>query len=113
MPVSARKLPIAGILQAVFLVVFLLLIEPLLRFIPVPVISALLLSSVFRMTNWREVFQFLKGPRIEAAAWATISFLMIFADMPIAITVGLVIGMFLHIRKKQTVLSKTAPGRSA
>ncbi len=93
--------PIAGILQAAFLVVFLLLMEPLLRFIPLPVISALIVSSVFRMTNWREVFQFMKGSRIEAAAWAAISFLMIVADMPIAIAGGLLIGMFLHIRKSK------------
>jgi SulP family sulfate permease len=104
--------PIAGILQAAFLVVFLLLMEPLLRFIPLPVISALIVSSVFRMTNWREVFQFMKAPRIEATAWAAISLFMIVADMPIAIAVGLFIGMFLHIRKKQPILGKTAPGKS-
>jgi sulfate permease, SulP family len=103
--------PIAGILQAVFLVVFLLPVAPILRFIPLPVISALILSSVFRMTNWREVFQFTKGPRIEAAAWVAVSCLIV-ADMPIAIAAGLLIGMFLHIRKKQTFLRKTAPGKS-
>ena len=37
--------PIAGILKAVFLVVFLLLMAPLLQFIPLPVISAIILSS--------------------------------------------------------------------
>jgi len=92
--------PFAGILQAAFLAVFLLLMEPLLRFIPLPVISALIVSSVFWMTNWREVFQFMKVPWIEAAAWAAICFLMIVVDIPIAIAVGLLIGMFLHIRKK-------------
>ena len=104
--------PIAGMVQAVFLVVMLLLMAPLLRFIPLPVISALILSSVFCMTNWREVFQFMKVPRIEAAAWAAISFLTIVLDLPIAIAVGLLIGMFLHIRKKQAILSKAAPGQS-
>ena len=68
--------------------------------------------SVFRMTNWREVFQFMKVPRIEATAWAAISLFMIVADMPIAIAVGLLIAMFLHIRKKQPILGKTAPGKS-
>ncbi len=103
--------PIAGILQAVFLVVFLLLIEPLLRFIPVPVISALLLSSVFRMTNWQEVLRLIQVPRIQAAAWVATSLLMIVTDFPIAIAVGMLIGMFLYIRKKPAIRSKAAPDK--
>ncbi len=104
--------PIAGILQAVFLVVFLLLVAPLLRFIPLPVISALILSSVFRMTNWQEVLRLIQVPRIQAAAWVATSLLMIVTDFPIAIAVGMLIGMFLYIRKKPAILTKAAPGTS-
>ena len=104
--------PIAGILQAVFLVAFLFLVAPLFRFIPLPVTSALILSSVFSMTNWQQVLQLMEVPRIEAAAWVTTSFLTIVTDLPIAIAVGLLIGMFLYIRKKPPIPSKAAPGRS-
>ena len=112
---SARlgaQTPIAGILQAVFLLVFLLLMAPLFRFIPLPVISVLILSGVFNMTNWREVLRLMKVPRIEAAAWVATSFLTIVTDLPIAIAVGMLIGMFLYIRKKPVILSKAPPGRS-
>ena len=104
--------PIAGILQAVFLLVFLLLMAPLFRFIPLPVISVLILSGVFNMTNWREVLRLMKVPRIEAAAWVATSFLTIVTNLPIAIAVGMLIGMFLYIRKKPVILSKAPPGRS-
>ena len=40
-------------------------------------------------------------PRIEAAAWVATSFLTIVTDVPIAIAVGMLIGMFLYIRKSQ------------
>src|ERR1039458_3125691 len=80
--------PIAGILQAVFLVVTLLLMAPLFRFIPMPVISALILSSVFSMTNWREILRLMKVPSIEAAAGVATSVLTIVVDLPIAIAVG-------------------------
>jgi hypothetical protein len=42
--------------------VSLLLMAPLFRFIPLPVISALILSSVFSMTNWQEVLGLMEPP---------------------------------------------------
>ena len=103
--------PIAGILEAVFLVVSLLLMAPLFRFIPLPVISAIILSSVFSMTNWQEFPHLIKAPTLEAAAWVATSLLTIVTDLPIAIAVGMLIGMFLYIRKKSAIRSKAAPDR--
>jgi len=93
--------PIGGILQAVFLVVFLLLATPVVRFIPFPVVSALILSSVFSMTTWQEIPRLMKAQRFEAASWGATSLVTIFADLPTAISVGMLIGMFLYIRKIQ------------
>jgi SulP family sulfate permease len=101
--------PVAGILQAFFLVLFLVLTAPLIRFIPLPMVSALILSSVFGMTKWREIPRLLKAARFDGVAWVAISLLTIFADLPVAIAVGMLIGMFLHIRKKSIVLGKAAP----
>jgi SulP family sulfate permease len=98
--------PIAGMLQAVFLVVPMLLMAALLRFIPLSVLSVLILSSVFSMMNWREILSLMKAPRIEAAAWAAASLLTIVTDLPTAIALGMVIGMFLYIRNKPAVPSK-------
>jgi SulP family sulfate permease len=97
--------PIAGALQAVFLVVFLFLMVPLFRFIPLPVISALILSSVFSMTNWQEIPHLIKAPILEAAAWVATSLLTIVTDLPIAIAVGMLIGMFIYIRKNPGMTS--------
>ena len=84
---------------------------PLFRFIPLPVISALILSSVFSMTNWQEVLRLIEVRRIEAAVWVATSLLTIVTDLPIAIAVGMLIGIFLYIRKKPPILSKAAPSR--
>jgi SulP family sulfate permease len=77
-----------------------------------PVISALILSSVFSMTNWREILRLMKVPSIEAAAWVATSVLTIVVDLPIAIAVGMLIAMFLYIRKRPAILTKAAPGTS-
>jgi MFS superfamily sulfate permease-like transporter len=84
----------------------MLLMAALLRFIPLSVLSVLILSSVFSMMNWREILSLMKAPRIEAAAWAATSLLTIVTDLPTAIALGMVIGMFLYIRNKPAVPSK-------
>lgn len=67
-PEAGAQTPMAGILRGVFLGVFLLLIAPFVRFIPLPVVSAIILSSVLTMANWREIPQLIKLSRAEAAA---------------------------------------------
>jgi len=78
---------------------------PLFRFIPLPVISALVLASVFTMTNWEEIPRVIKAPILEAAAWVATSLLTIVTDLPIAIAVGMLIGMFIYIRRKPGMTS--------
>jgi SulP family sulfate permease len=90
---------VAGILQARFLVTLLLLFAPVLPFIPLPVISALIFSSVLTITTWQEIPRLAKAPRFQAVAWAVIALLTIMADLSTAVTVGMLIGMCLHIRK--------------
>jgi SulP family sulfate permease len=102
--------PIAGILQGGFLVVFLLLMTPLFRFIPLAVISALVLSSVLSMRHWQETLRLIEVPRIEAAAWVATSLFTIITDLPIAITVGLLAGTFLYIRKKASDSKQSRSG---
>lgn len=98
--------PIAGILQAAFLVVPMLLMATLLRFIPLSVLSALILSAVFSVTNWQEILSLMKAPRIEAAAWIVTSLLTIVTDLPTAIAIGMLIGIFLYIRNKPAIPSR-------
>jgi len=98
--------PIAGMLQAVFLVVPILLMAGFLRFIPLSVLSALILSSVFSMMNWQEILSLMKAPRIDVAAWVATSLLTIVTDLPTAIALGMFIGIFLYIRNKPAVPSK-------
>jgi SulP family sulfate permease len=97
---------VAGILQALFLVAFLLLTAPVLPFIPLPVISALILSSLFTMTAWQEIPRLTKAPRSEVIAWAVIALLTIMTDLSAAVAVGMLIGMFLHLRKLQQPASE-------
>jgi SulP family sulfate permease len=98
---AGAQTPVAGMLHALFLLGLLLLMAPLVRFIPLPVISAVLLSSVCSMTHWREIPRLMKGPRADAGAWLATSLLTVATDLPMAIAAGTLIGMFLYIRKQR------------
>jgi SulP family sulfate permease len=101
--------PVAGILQAFWLVTLLLVAAPLAHFIPLPVISALVLSSIFGMVSWREVPRVRKASRLEVLTWIAISLLTILANLPAAISAGVVLGALLYARKpRQSGLAKFA-----
>ena len=97
--------PIAGILLAAFFSMFLFSSRSLIRFIPLPVISALILSCVCNMTHWRQIPKVIKGTRAEVAAWLVISILTIVADLATAIAIGMFFSIFLYIRRpRESVL---------
>jgi MFS superfamily sulfate permease-like transporter len=64
------------------------------------------------MANWQEITHLIKAPILDTTAVVATSVLMIVTDIPMAVAVGLLIGMFLYIRKRPAILSKAAPGRS-
>ncbi len=58
------------------------------------------------MTNWQEILSLIKAPRIDVVAWVATSLLIIVTDLPTAIALGMLIGIFLYIRNKPAVPSK-------
>jgi SulP family sulfate permease len=98
---AGAQTPVAGILQSVFLVAFLLLIAPLVPFTPMPVISAIILANGSGMTNWRELPKLVKGRNLEFGAWLATSFLTVATDLPVAVAAGMLIALFLYVRKQR------------
>jgi SulP family sulfate permease len=113
--------PIAGILHAVFFLVFLFSSTTLVRFVPLPVISVLILSYVCNMSHWREIPKVIRRARADVLAWLAISILTVATDFAIAIVVGMLFSIFLYIRKPResvppkpfgpTASPRTSPGR--
>jgi SulP family sulfate permease len=98
--------PTAGILQSLFLTGILLLVAPVLGFVPLPVIAALIFSSVWSMQHWKELPRLFKIGWAQVAAWIAISLLTII-DLTTAIAVGVLVTMFLYIRNyKKMSLSR-------
>ena len=96
---SGARTPIAGIIHALTLLAVLLVAAPLARFIPLGVLAAILLVVAYNMGEWAEIPELLKLTRMDISVWLVTFGLTVFADLTIAVEVGLVLAMLLFIRK--------------
>ena len=96
---SGARTPVAGMIHAVTLLVVLLIAAPLTRFIPLAVLASILLVVAYNMGEWAEIPELLKLTKMDISVWLVTFTLTVFADLTIAVEVGMVLAMFLFIRK--------------
>jgi SulP family sulfate permease len=96
---SGARTPVAGMIHALTLLTVLLVAAPLARFVPLAVLAAILLVVAYNMGEWAEIPELLKLTRMDISVWLVTFALTVFADLTIAVEVGMVLAMFLFIRK--------------
>ncbi|MGA8220837.1 MAG: SulP family inorganic anion transporter [Candidatus Acidiferrales bacterium] len=99
---SGAKTPVAGMIHAVTLLAIILYAAPLARFIPLSVLAAILFVVSYNMGEWREIPELLKLSRLEIGTWAITFLLTVFADLTIAVEVGMILAALVFIRKVTT-----------
>ncbi len=96
---SGAKTPIAGMIHAMTLLAVLLFAAPLAQYIPLAVLSAILLVVSYNMGEWREIPKLLKLSFATISVWLVTFSLTVFADLTIAVEFGIVLAALLFIRK--------------
>jgi len=96
---SGARTPVAGMIHAVTLLALLMVAAPLARFIPLSVLAGILLMVAYQMGEWRDIPQLLKLTKADIAVWAVTFFLTVVADLTVAVETGMILAMFLFIRK--------------
>jgi SulP family sulfate permease len=96
---SGAKTPVAGMIHALTLLVVLLFAAPLARYIPLGVLSAILLVVAYNMGEWREIPKLLKMSWATISVWLVTFALTVFADLTLAVQVGIVLAALLFIKK--------------
>jgi SulP family sulfate permease len=94
---SGAKTPIAGMIHALTLLAILLVAAPLARFIPLATLSAVLFVVAYNMGEWKEIGLILRLSKADIAVWAATFLLTVFADLTIAVEVGLGLAALLYI----------------
>ena len=108
---SGARTPVAGMIHALTLLAVLLVAAPLARFVPLAVLAAILLVVAYNMGDWAEIPELLKLTKMDISVWLVTFGLTVFADLTIAVEVGMVLAMFLFIRKVSltTTVSQVTP----
>jgi SulP family sulfate permease len=96
---SGAKTPVAGIIHSLTLLAIVLFAAPLARFIPLSILAAILLVVSYNMGEWREIPELLKLSRFEIGTWLVTFLLTVFADLTIAVEVGMILASLVFIRK--------------
>jgi SulP family sulfate permease len=92
--------PIAGIAHAATLVLFLLVLAPLATFVPLATLAAILFVVAFNMSQiGRLVRVARKAPRTDVAIMLVTLGLAVFADISVAVEVGVILAMLNFFRR--------------
>jgi SulP family sulfate permease len=96
---SGAKTPVAGMIHALTLLAVVLWLAPYARFVPLATLSAILFVVAWNMGEWREIREMWRLTRTERSVWLLTFGLTVFADLTIAVEVGMMLAVLLFVRK--------------
>jgi SulP family sulfate permease len=86
-------------IHALTLLAIVLFAAPLARFVPLSILAAILFVVSYNMSEWREIPELLKLSNLEIGTWAVTFLLTVFADLTVAVEVGMILAALVFIRK--------------
>lgn len=112
--------PISGIMQSIFLILFMLLLAPAAQYIPLACLSVVLIIIGWNMLNLDKMYKLITGPRGDRYTLLVTLLLTVLVDLNTAISVGFIMAsiIFMHrmskeieIANDETVLDDIGGGR--
>ncbi len=91
--------PVAGMMHAVFLLLFMLLAAPLFAYVPLAALAGVLAVVAWNMAEKYEFLTLLKSSRGDAVVLLATFLLTVFRDLTEGIVVGFALGAVLFIRR--------------
>lgn len=90
--------PLAGIMQSIFLLLFMLLLSPAAQYIPLACLSAVLIIVGWNMMNIEKIYKLMFGPRGDRYTLLVTLLLTVLVDLNTAISVGFILAsiIFMH-----------------
>ena len=96
---SGARTPVAGVIHAITLLLILLFAAPLARYIPLAVLSAILMFVAYNMGEWSEIPELLRLTKTDVTVWIVTFGLTVFTNLTIAVSVGMALAALLFIRR--------------
>ena len=96
---TGARTPMAGVIHAMVLLLIVLVAAPLARFIPLAVLSALLVNVAINMGEWHHFARLRKWPKSDAAVFVTAFILTVVIDLTVAVEFGLLLSAFMFVKR--------------
>jgi SulP family sulfate permease len=108
---SGARTPVSGMVHALTLLLVLLVAAPAARFIPLAGLAGILLVVSYNVGDWAEIGELLKLTKMDISVWLLTFGLTVFADLTLAVELGMILAMLLFIRKvsQTTTVSMVTP----
>ena len=96
---AGGRTPIAGIFNAVILLVIMLVLMPLAKFIPLTTLGAILLVVAYKMTKWKVIFAISRGPKSDFLLLVLTFGLTVVFNVVVAVEVGMALAALTFMMK--------------
>ena len=108
---SGARTPVAGIVHALTLLAIVLFAAPLASYVPLTVLAAILFLVAFNMGEWHEIPELLRLTKTDVGVWLVTFALTVFADLTVAVEVGIVMAalLFIHRVADTTTVERVTP----
>jgi SulP family sulfate permease len=105
---SGAKTPVAGILHAVFILLFMVALAPLARAIPLASLAAILVMVAWKVSELEHFRGLLRAPKPDVLVLLTTFGLTVFFDLTIAVGTGILLSSILFMRRMAQVSTVSA-----
>ena len=96
---AGAKTPVAGMIHALTLLAVILFAAPMVKNLPLAALAGILFMVAHNMGDWAEIPEILKLSKADIAVWLLTLSLTVFADLTLAVEVGMILAAFTFIRK--------------
>jgi sulfate permease, SulP family len=96
---SGARTPVAGMIHAVMLLALLVFGAGLAGHVPMAVLAGILFVVAANMGEWHEIPSLMRQTKTDIAVWITTFALTVFADLTVAVEVGMILAALLYIRR--------------
>ncbi len=100
---NGARTPIAAIVHSISLFIFLIVLMPFIKLVPLPVLAAILMVVSYNMLNVNVLIGYLKRPKSDLSVLICSCVLTFAFDLVFAIEVGLIMAAFLFMKRMSDV----------
>ncbi len=96
---NGGRTPVAGLIHAVVLLAIFLFAMPLINFVPMACLAAVLVMVSYNMSGWRTVAGMSNNPKGDVWVLAVTFLLTVIFDLTIAIEIGMLLAVVVFLRR--------------